>query len=71
MGSDSAETLMSLLPPVGWADVATKHDLAALGDRVLGAMHKDLNDMLLKMFALVVGMLGVVVAVVVPLVTLT
>ena len=34
MGSDSAETLMSLLPPVGWADVATKHDLAALEERL-------------------------------------
>jgi hypothetical protein len=27
MGSKEATTLMELLPPVGWADVATKHDL--------------------------------------------
>lgn len=25
---------MSLLPPVGWADVATNHELDVLGDRV-------------------------------------
>lgn len=34
LGVESAETLMELLPPVGWADVATKHDLAALEDRM-------------------------------------
>jgi len=26
--------LMELLPPVGWADVATKRDLDALGDKL-------------------------------------
>jgi hypothetical protein len=31
---ESAETLMEMLPPVGWADVATKRDLDALEDRM-------------------------------------
>ena len=26
-GDDAGITLMELLPPVGWTDVATKHDL--------------------------------------------
>jgi hypothetical protein len=34
LGPDNANTLMEHLPPVGWADVATKHDLQALEGRV-------------------------------------
>lgn len=30
LGTDDASTLMEYLPPVGWADIATKQDLAAL-----------------------------------------
>jgi hypothetical protein len=34
LGADEGITLMELLPPVGWADVATKHDLATLETRM-------------------------------------
>ncbi len=34
LGPEAAETLMELLPPVGWADVATKEDLRQLEERM-------------------------------------
>lgn len=34
LGPEVATTLIEHLPPVGWADVATKHDLAALEERM-------------------------------------
>jgi hypothetical protein len=34
LGPERAETLMELMPPVGWADVATKRDLDALEERM-------------------------------------
>jgi hypothetical protein len=38
LGSGRTDTLMSLLPGVGWADVATKHDLLLLGERIEARM---------------------------------
>ncbi len=34
IGEKKANTLMSLLPPTGWGDVATKKDLELLESRV-------------------------------------
>ena len=34
LGDEEGITLMELLPPVGWADVATKQDLALLETRI-------------------------------------
>lgn len=33
LGDDDAATMMELLPPVGWADVATKRDLDRFATR--------------------------------------
>lgn len=37
LGTQRADTLMALLPPVGWADVATKEDLHHLEARLVAA----------------------------------
>ena len=41
LGPAEAATLMALLPPVGWGDVATKHDL----DRLAVATKHDLDQL--------------------------
>ena len=38
LGRDAAATLMGYLPPVGWADVATKRDLDSLGHQLRAEM---------------------------------
>lgn len=38
LGPDATSTMMSLLPPVGWADVATKADLRTLETSLRGEM---------------------------------
>jgi len=35
LGDDAGITLMELLPPVGWADVATKQDLLVVRDELM------------------------------------
>ena len=47
LGQQPSSTLMSLLPPVGWADVATKDDLRMLGLEVraeVSGLRTELRD---------------------------
>lgn len=45
LGDDDAATMMELLPPVGWADVARKDDLDALADRLRAEVKADLLEL--------------------------
>ena len=38
MGSERAKIMMNLVPPVGWGEVATRADLAALANGLRGEM---------------------------------
>jgi len=64
LGPRSAETLMELLPPVGWADVATKRDLDALRDQLLAGFRGELlaqsNAISAQMKTLIFANLGTV-----------
>lgn len=54
IGTEQADTMMAMLPPVGWADVATKHDLAELEGRLEARFDTRIDRALRQMvFALV------------------
>jgi len=42
IGELEADTLMELLPPVGWTEIARKQDLEVLELRLRAAFHRDM-----------------------------
>ncbi|MGH2739612.1 MAG: hypothetical protein ACRDH6_03895 [Actinomycetota bacterium] len=51
IGKRPTETMMSLLPPVGWADVATKHDLEQVKSELeirMEAMESRINERIMR-----------------------
>jgi hypothetical protein len=46
LSEEAADTLMELLPPVGWADVATKTDIQHLRDEMQHLRNELKGDML-------------------------
>lgn len=65
-GPDEATTLMEMLPPVGWADVATKRDLDQLRAEIRSDHRGDLlelrADLASQHLRLVMWMVGIWVA---------
>lgn len=68
LGPEPAATLMAYLPPVGWADVATKRDLDNLGHQlraeiadVRTEIHKVARTMTLTMVSATAAIVAVAV----------
>ena len=63
-GDDAGITLMELLPPVGWADVATKQDLELLELKLEAKLERGFRQVLVTVASLTVSGFVATIAVV-------
>jgi hypothetical protein len=75
LGEEEANTMMSLVPPVGWADVATKSDLLHLEEKLVlrmdrlahqlrAELHRETRNVVFAMVAVMAAQTGVLLTVV-------
>lgn len=64
-GDDAGITLMELLPPVGWADVATKQDLALLEAHLEARFERGFRQIMVTIASLMVTGFAATVAAVI------
>ena len=63
LGDDAGVTLMEMLPPVGWADVATKQDLVLLESRLEARFERGFRQIVVTMSSLLIaGFLATIAA---------
>ncbi len=62
LGEEATATLMEYLPPVGWADVATKTDLVALENKLLAEIHRAVRSMTFGVLAANATVAGLAIA---------
>jgi hypothetical protein len=55
LGDDAGITLMEMLPPVGWADVATKRDLEVLEVRLEARFERGFRQILVTVSSILIG----------------
>jgi hypothetical protein len=67
LSEEAADTLMELLPPVGWADVATKTDLQHLQLTIEVNVRKLIHEQTKWLITTMIAMNAVTVAVAVAL----
>lgn len=61
LGPEQAATLMEHLPPVGWADVATKRDLEMQDLRFEAMLHRELRAQTFRLTAAFTALAGLFV----------